>query len=231
MRNSTLNNLLLRKRNIKSWPAVLLFAASLGFSCSVTLFPGYRNAEDMGVNDPITWFQCDSCQYVYKTTIDVLKNHFSGLMVMKAMDSSTHRVVMITEVGLKIFDLEFSHGKEPVVHYIMEPLNRKMLIKTLKNDIGLLIADYSVPPKLFVDKHSGDVVYRYKYNGKKNDYLRTGKDKKPYSIRQSKGIVNKVNVQLFAGDSERPDSIKLSHTNSSLRINLYSIKEESKYAD
>lgn len=221
----------MRKRTVKSWPAGLLIVACLGVSCSVTLFPGYRNTEGFGVNNPISWFQCDSCQYVYKTTIDVLKNHFSGLMVMKAMDSSTHRVVMITEVGLKIFDLEFSRGKDPEVHYIMEPLNRKILIKTLKNDIGLLIADYPFPPQLLVDKHSGDLVYRYKYNGKKNDYIRSGKDKKPYFIRQSKGIINKVNVQLFAGDSESPDSIKLSHTNSSLRINLYSIMEESKNAD
>src|SRR6478735_1040855 len=42
----------------------------------------------------------------YKATIDVLKNHFSGLVILKQTDSVSQHIVFITELGLKMFDFE-----------------------------------------------------------------------------------------------------------------------------
>ena len=41
---------------------------------------------------------------------------------------------------MKYFDFEFpiNQQKDPIVHYIMEPLNKKLLINMIEKDFGLL---------------------------------------------------------------------------------------------
>lgn len=206
---------------------VVLFTSLLSSSCSLRLFPGTINTGYRNDISTVSLFPCDTCQYLYNTSIDVMKQHFSGIMVFKAMEADTHRVVMLTEIGLKVFDFEFSGNSDPRVHYIMEPINRKMLIKTITNDIGLLVAKYKDQPECFMDKRSGDSIIRYKNKGRRNDYIYARNSQVPHAIQQSKGIVNKVNVSVYGGSAQGPDSIRLSHANISLHINLSKIQEES----
>ena len=78
--------------------------------CSFGLLEGYQKTEQVSIA-PVSWFKTDSDHLLMNTTIDVMKNHFSGLMVIKSLTNGGYRVVFITEVGLKIFDMEFVPGK------------------------------------------------------------------------------------------------------------------------
>ncbi len=74
---------------------------------------------------------------VYKTGITFGKHYFTGLLVVKSMPAATHRVVFITEMGMKIFDVEV--GKESFqTHYVLSYLDRKVLLNTLEKDFRLL---------------------------------------------------------------------------------------------
>lgn len=78
----------------------------------------------------------------YKTSIDVLKNHLTGLLVVKKTDSLTTRLVFVTELGMKMFDFEARNNKMSAV-YVFDPLNKPALIDALKrnfNDLLLLNA-------------------------------------------------------------------------------------------
>ena len=94
--------------------------------CSFGLLEGYQKTEQVSIA-PVSWFKTDSDHLLMNTTIDVMKNHFSGLMVIKSLTDGGYRVVFITEVGLKIFDMEFVPGETVKVHYFMDALNKKIL--------------------------------------------------------------------------------------------------------
>lgn len=79
----------------------------------------------------------------YKTSIDVLKNHLSGILVVKKTDSLTTRIVFVTELGMKMFDFEARNDTMSTV-YVFDPLNKPALIGALKrnfNNMFLLHAD------------------------------------------------------------------------------------------
>lgn len=78
----------------------------------------------------------------YKTSIDVLKNHLTGLLVVKKTDSLTTRIVFVTELGMKMFDFEARNNKIETL-YVFDPLNKPVLTDALKrnfNDLLLLNA-------------------------------------------------------------------------------------------
>ncbi|MDF2449146.1 MAG: hypothetical protein K0R26_1650 [Bacteroidota bacterium] len=69
----------------------------------------------------------------YKASIDVVNKHFSGLIVVKKTDSVTTHVVFITELGMKMFDLE---KKDTAIQmaYVFEPMNKPALVNALKTN-------------------------------------------------------------------------------------------------
>lgn len=206
--------------------SILLFLNS----CSVSLFQGLRPADDV-VTSPVSWFKSDTAHFLFNTKIDVLKNHFSGLMVIKQVGADNYRVVFITEVGLKIFDMEFFPDRETKVHYIMDAMNKKALVRTLSNDISLMLMNrYSgKTPAVLHERDSREVVFEYSDQGRKNYYHLAGTAVHPYRVRQSSGITNKVRAELYGTEKTGIDSIKITHYNFKLSINLFRIIEETNH--
>ncbi len=46
--------------------------------------------------------------YVYKCQMDIYKNNVSGILIIKKISESTHRVVMTSDFGNKMIDFEIS---------------------------------------------------------------------------------------------------------------------------
>lgn len=154
--------------------------------------------------------------------------------MVKPEATDHYRVVFITEVGLKVFDLEFLPGEEPVVHYAMEAMNRKALVSTLKNDIGLvLMHNITVTqPDILRQKGNSDLVLQYKNDGNKNRYhFRDIEVDRPYQVRQMSGITSKVRAGFYGSKTSGIDSVKIAHANIKLTIDLYRIHEEVNHAD
>ena len=66
----------------------------------------------------------------YKGSIDVLKNHLTGIVIVKKTDSASTHIVFVTEIGMKMFDFEWKNNEMKVV-YVFEPLNKPTLINAL----------------------------------------------------------------------------------------------------
>ena len=66
----------------------------------------------------------------YKGSIDVLKNHLTGIIIVKQTDSATTHIIFVTEIGMKMFDFEWKNN-EMKAAYVFEPLNKPTLIKAL----------------------------------------------------------------------------------------------------
>lgn len=177
---------------------------------------------------PVSWFDSQSGRYLFNTSIDAIGNHYSGITVVKPMDKGNYRTVMMTETGLKIFDMEFFPDSVRVIHYIMEPLNRKILIKVLTRDISLILMNYGSKenhPCFRSEGDNGSRVVVCKSGREKYYYVMKPENPKPDQVRLLKGRKVKVSVDYFGNPESGADSIKLSHKNIDLSIGLFRIPE------
>ena len=83
--------------------------------------------------------QGDTNRFLFRTHVDIYRNHLGGLMLIKPVNGKGYRVLFMTEVGIKIFDMEFFSNGDFKLHYCLDALNRKSVLETLKNDIGLIL--------------------------------------------------------------------------------------------
>lgn len=93
---------------------------------------------------------------LYQTTMKVFNKELTGVTLIKHTQTS-HRVVFMSELGVKYFDIEvpFSADEDPKVHYMMSLLDRKLLVNMLLNDFDLLLRTPSHNSKI----HSTGYVY------------------------------------------------------------------------
>jgi hypothetical protein len=195
--------------------------------CSVSTFNGYHKQKEPAETLPEYWFHADSGYFLFNTGIDLMKNRFTGLMVVKPGSNNSYRVIFITEVGLKIFDMEFFPDRNTQVHYIMEAMNKKALVKTLINDMSLVLMNNlpGMQPALYSRKNSPDYVFRYKTGHLKTYYHLTGVAGKPYMALQTGCITNKVKADIYGNYITGVDSVKIEHFNFRLSIKLQRIIE------
>ncbi|RAJ02604.1 hypothetical protein LX64_03624 [Chitinophaga skermanii] len=76
---------------------------------------------------------------LYNTQVDVLNNHFSGLLFYKRMPDSSMRIVFANEMGFKFFDFEFSKDGRFTKYYIIPKMDKKAVIKTLQKDFSMIL--------------------------------------------------------------------------------------------
>ena len=89
----------------------------------------------------VPYFSNPTMDYVYKANITVYGNELTGIFIAKKINDTTHRVVFTTEFGNKLMDFEISET-DFKVNFILEELDRKILINTLTNDFRLLLRNH-----------------------------------------------------------------------------------------
>jgi hypothetical protein len=200
----------------------------LFIGCSYSHFKDFQRIPEAEINkDSIRpWFGRDTNRFLFRAHIDFYRNHLGGLMLIKPYIGTGYRVLFITEVGIKIFDMELKNNGDFIMHYCMEELNRKSVLKTLKNDIGLMLN--SIPEntrtKLMKDRQNGNILIKTKdKTGVKYYFLEDHCRVK--RIVQKNGWINKVNLTIYNTDPNTIDSIHICHSPVKLGISLSLLNE------
>ncbi len=78
----------------------------------------------------------------YKTSIDVLNKHFTGLIVLKQTNRDTKHLVFVTELGMRMFDFEIKgDSMKPV--FVFDALNKPKLVSALvRNFRSILLIEW-----------------------------------------------------------------------------------------
>jgi hypothetical protein len=71
-------------------------------------------------------------------TVDMRKNHFSGLLFVKQTGEDRYRLLFSAHFGLSLFDIEITPGAIEV-HHCPEALNRGRVIDLLHHDFSILL--------------------------------------------------------------------------------------------
>lgn len=86
----------------------------------------------------VPYFTDESKDYIYRANITAYGHDMAGIAVIKRIEPGLHRVVLTTEFGNKLIDLEIAPDTHKV-NAVVDELNRKMLIKVLVSDFRLML--------------------------------------------------------------------------------------------
>jgi len=158
--------------------------------------------------------------------VDIYRNHIGGLMLIKPIVGEGYRVLFMTEVGIKIFDMEFFRNGDFKLHYRLDAMKRKSLRETLKNDIGLILYPVTGDTQIEMrkDRQTGNVVIKSKDKNGVN-YFFVEKQNRVNKIKQRAGWLKKTNMTLYSADSNEIDSIRICHSPVKMNIFLSKLNE------
>jgi hypothetical protein len=165
----------------------------------------------------VTYFSDPTIDYVYKANISVYGNELTGIFIAKKINDTTHRVVFTTEFGNKLLDFEITEN-DFKVNFILEELDRKILISTLVTDFRLLLrSHYSIINQY---ENNENTVYQALDKSKIN-YLFISKPTNRLSqIVHSSKRKEKIKLFFTAKSNIFAENIVIQHQNLKLKIEL-----------
>ncbi|WP_177761860.1 hypothetical protein [Flavobacterium sp. I3-2] len=115
---------------------ILLFlVCNTLWSCKTKQIIGSESTSEIIINP---YFNNPDIDYVYKAKINAFSKEFTGLFIAKKIDKTSHRVVLSSDFGNTLIDFTISEN-DFKVNYVLDDLNKKLLIKTLESDFRILL--------------------------------------------------------------------------------------------
>lgn len=74
---------------------------------------------------------------LYRATIHFYGKELTGMFVAKRISQDEHRIVLTSDLGNTLFDITISKDHH-LVNYVMQDLNRKIILNTLIRDFSAL---------------------------------------------------------------------------------------------
>ncbi|MPT30093.1 MAG: hypothetical protein E2600_00195 [Chryseobacterium sp.] len=160
--------------------------------------------------------------YIYKCQMDIYNNHVSGILIIKKIGQTTHRIVITSDFGNKLIDFEISDN-DFKLNYVLPDLDKKLVINFLKNDFQrLLKREYPVTEsfeddnsKIYLSKIEDQSYYLF-YN-KDNSLLK--------KVIYTKNNKEKIDFTFDAKKHIFADSIDLQHKDFNINIKLFQITD------
>ena len=201
---------------------LLLSSLALIFSSCTSSYKQLQKAE--GMSSCLDKFVPQFSTVIYSTQVNIIGNYLSGLLVIKTMPDSSIRMVFTSEMGLSFFDFEFTSNGDFKVHYIIQKMNRKAVIKTLRQDFELVLMRGLEEQKANVFQNIDRIYYAFPQEKGSNYYITDPSCTKLFGIE--KASKRKAIVKVFMKDyvDQVPDTIGIRHTNFQFTIGLKRLK-------
>lgn len=191
--------------------------------CIITLSCGsYPKKNNFKLTDHVEaivnpYFSDTNQDYVYKANIDVYNHHFGGIFIVKKTGDQQHRVVFTTEMGNKLLDFSF-HKDDFKVNYILDELNKKILINILKHDFKVLITENLTSKQSYI--FNDETIKESSLNNKMYYYF---ENPEIYKIARTKHGKEKVRFLFTEINDNIAGQIDIIHLNIKLKITLKSL--------
>jgi hypothetical protein len=163
--------------------------------------------------------------FLFKTNISIYGTDFSGLLVTKQMQPADYRVIFTTELGMKLFDFEFTDTAF-TLHYCVPQFNRPALLKTIQQDIEILLMNHLDSAKVhyFTDKQKVYTIGKIT-SGKFTNYYFLDNKEQLIKIEHAKGRAKKTTFTLDNYMEDIPGQMLIQHHNIKLKIALTLLKK------
>lgn len=197
--------------------SLLLFGASCSNSPYAFLQKTEMNKECLRSLKPVY------TSVLYKTSVDVVGKHLSGLLIVKKMEDGSSRIVFSNEMGLTFFDFEFFENEFRVL-YCIKKLNRTVVLRALQKDLSMLIQSGYNYRDLQTYRSDSFLYYAY-LDGNETTYLITDTNcTELQRIEHATKRKRKVIVNLTDAGRGLPDSVYIAHQGFEFNIALKKIE-------
>ena len=161
---------------------------------------------------------------LYNTTVDVVGNHLSGLLLIKKMPDSSTRLVFSNEMGFSFFDFEFAADGKFKVYSITKQMNKKSVIKTLQHDFELILMNNLDNSKASVRTKDGLTYFVFPQTKGFNYYItnQSGNNLVRMERASNKKTIVEAVMNNYVGGI--PDTIGISHKTFEFNIGLKRIE-------
>lgn len=146
---------------------------------------------------------------LYKAKLDLYRQHYSGLLLLKQTDANTSHLTFVTEIGMKMFDFEIKNDRFNLV-YVFEPLNKPKLIQLLEADMKLILLQHLLKKEASIYKQKDQLIFKVKDGHRYYYELNPGK-KTVKKIKVKGHILTKEKVLYNYNDSLDAEHIQLKH--------------------
>lgn len=190
-------------------------------SCKTYELTGVKSISNSETTVENLYFSSNK-DYVYKCQMDIYNNHVSGILIIKKINQTTHRVAMTSDFGNKLIDFELSDN-DFKLNYVLPDLDKKIVINFLKNDFQeLLRKNYPVSERFensnsIIDVSKIDKKIYYLFFDKKSDNLT--------QIIYTKNNREKIDFTFEAKKPTFAETISLQHKDFKINIKLFQITE------
>lgn len=195
----------------------LIISACLLASCSAGTVKGLPEQQLQEKTYKAPYFSDAETDYVYKAHISVYGRDFGGIFIAKKMNDTLYRAAFTTEFGNKLFDFEITDDSFKV-NYILEELDRKIILNTLKRDFMLLLKKEHRLSGQYDDKHN--TVYKSEDSGRNNYLFVDKKDGKLSKLVNATRSKEKIVINYLSENNILAKNIVIDHKNIKLRIEL-----------
>ena len=151
---------------------------------------------------------------IYKTSVDVVGKHISGLLVIKRLKDSSTRIVFTNEMGFTFFDFGFPPDSGFKVYLIAPQMNKEALIRTLRKDFELLLFRNMDSYKYYALKDSGMLYHAFPQAEGVNYYITDINCSQLVKMQRASARKAVMETILYGNPPENaPDSISIRHFN------------------
>lgn len=159
----------------------------------------------------------------YKTSVDVVGKHISGLLLIKMMPDSSIRFVFSNQMGFSFFDLGFLPDNGFKVFQIIPQMNKEALIKTLRKDFELILFRNINNKKSFSLQDSSEWYHGFSQSKGVNYYVTDIHCNHLIKMQRASNRKPVMEAVMDTPINGSPDSISIRHLNFNFSITLKKI--------
>lgn len=157
--------------------------------------------------------------------VDVIGKHLSGLLLIKEMPDRSVRVVFTNETGLTFFDFEFEQEGTFHVKRIINQLDKKPVIETLRKDFYLLLG-FPFRQELKAWLWEDERYFGITKQGERLYFTTTTDCSTLGALEAGSKLKRKVSITLEGNDTARPEKIVIKHFTFNMTITLKKINKD-----
>ncbi|MAZ94180.1 MAG: hypothetical protein CMF58_07125 [Lentimicrobiaceae bacterium] len=152
---------------------------------------------------------------IYKTDLNIYGHNITGITMIKKTNDS-FRFVLISELGIKYFDFEIFEDKgiRPIIHYAIDQMDNKLLIKKIINDIALIFILQKGKSRVKKTGETEIIVFGNTYYDYTSEY--------GVSEIAKSNLMGKINclIKINYGENKIPESIIIDHDKVNIKLSL-----------
>jgi hypothetical protein len=155
----------------------------------------------------------------FTASVDVVGNHISGLLFVKPQPGGLYRVVFTNEFGVTFFDFELGPNGHFVVRDVVDKLDKKAVITTLRKDFQLLLGlSYQGEVKAWQQK--GENYYGVAQKKEVAYFITDAECASLQRLELGSKRKRKVTERLYGERLAAPDSVQILHHLFAMEIRL-----------